>query len=280
VAEPSTQPADHAEPGGAAVSDQAGAANGKAAPADAAAVSAANGTAEAAPSVESSAVESPAADASAGNGSATNGASATGGPAAEPPPDGGPEAPEAADVAEPATARHRPLILLGVVALVVLALDAVSKQLVLSNLSVGHPKRLIPGVLYLDLIRNSGAAFSFGTNHTWIFPTITIVVIVWIAWMSQRLRSIPWAIAFGLVLGGALGNLSDRLFRAPGPMRGAVVDFISLFSNDGRGFAIFNLADSALCCGVALAILLELLGRHRDGTRQPPAWRSQAEVRD
>jgi signal peptidase II len=135
-------------------------------------------------------------------------------------------------------------------------------------------------VLYFDLIRNSGAAFSFGTNHTWIFPTITIVVIGWIAWMAQRLRSVAWSVAFGLVLGGALGNLADRLFRAPGPMRGEVVDFVSLFSNDGRGFAIFNIADSALSCGVALAILLEVLGRHRDGTRHAPAWRQEPEVRD
>jgi signal peptidase II len=176
--------------------------------------------------------------------------------------------------------RRLPLILVIVVALAVLALDSITKQLVLSNLHEGDPKRVIPGVLYLNLTRNSGAAFSFGTNHTWIFPTITFVVIVWIAWMSRKLRSVPWAIAFGIVLGGAFGNLTDRLFRAPGPMRGAVVDFISMFSDNGRGFAIFNLADSALTCGVALAILLELLGRHRDGTRQAPAWRSDSEVRD
>jgi signal peptidase II len=181
--------------------------------------------------------------------------------------------------AVPARSR-RSLAVLGGVALFVLAADLITKQLVLSHLHEGKPSRLIPGVLYLNLIRNSGAAFSFGTSHTWIFPTITIVVVGWITWMAQRLRSVPWAIAFGLVLGGALGNLADRLFRAPGPMRGEVVDFLSLFSNDGRGFAIFNVADSALCCGVALAILLELLGRHRDGSRQPPAWRSESEVRD
>ncbi len=73
------------------------------------------------------------------------------------------------------------------------------------------------------------------------------------------------------MLGGALGNLGDRLFRAPGPMRGHVVDFISLFSSDGSHFAIFNMADTALSCGVALALLLELLGRHRDGTRAQAA---------
>jgi signal peptidase II len=189
------------------------------------------------------------------------------------------------DVAAPdegaaAGPNRRSIIVLLAVGLGVLAIDLLTKQLVLSHLHEGEPKRLIPGVLYLNLIRNSGAAFSFGTNHTWIFPTITLVVIGWIVWMSRRLGSVAWGIAFGLVLGGALGNLADRLFRAPGPMRGAVVDFVSLFSNDGRGFAIFNIADSALSCGVALAILLELLGRHRDGTKQAAAWKSQPEVRD
>jgi signal peptidase II len=176
--------------------------------------------------------------------------------------------------------KRRPLVLLVLVAILVLVVDLITKQLVLTHLREDEPARVIPGVLYFDLIRNSGAAFSFGTNHTWIFPTITIVVIGWIAWMAQRLRSVAWSVAFGLVLGGALGNLADRLFRAPGPMRGEVVDFVSLFSNDGRGFAIFNIADSALSCGVALAILLEVLGRHRDGTRHAPAWRQEPEVRD
>ena len=71
--------------------------------------------------------------------------------------------------------------------------------------------------------------------------------------------------ALGLVLGGALGNLTDRLFRAPGPFIGHVIDFISVFDPGGRVFPVFNAADSALCTGVALAILLELTGRRRDG---------------
>ena len=94
-----------------------------------------------------------------------------------------------------------------------------------------------------------------------------MLVVGWIGWLARRLRSVPWAVALGLVLGGALGNLGDRLFRAPGFLVGHVVDFVSVFSPDGHYFAIFNVADSALTCGVVLAILLEVTGRRRDGTR-------------
>jgi signal peptidase II len=92
-------------------------------------------------------------------------------------------------------------------------------------------------------------------------------VIGWIGYMARRLRSVPWALALGLVLGGALGNLGDRLFRAPGPFQGHVVDMISLFGPYGEYFAVFNIADSCLSVGVVLAVLLELTGRQRDGSR-------------
>jgi signal peptidase II len=77
-------------------------------------------------------------------------------------------------------------------------------------------------------------------------------------------------LALGLVLGGALGNVADRLFRAPGPLVGHVVDFVSLFDDSGQVWPVFNLADSALCVGVVLAVLLELTGRRRDGSRTRP----------
>ena len=85
--------------------------------------------------------------------------------------------------------------------------------------------------------------------------------------MALRLRSLPWAVSLGLVLGGALGNLIDRIFRAPGPFVGHVVDMISLFDPYGQVWPVFNLADSSLVCGVLLAVLLELTGRQRDGRR-------------
>src|SRR5262245_49804016 len=106
-----------------------------------------------------------------------------------------------------------------------------------------------------------------GTRLTFVFPVIAVLVVGWIAWMARRLRSIPWALALGLVLGGALGNFADRLFRAPGPFVGHVVDFVSLFDDAGRAWPVFNLADSALSIGVVLAVLLELTGFRRSGGR-------------
>jgi signal peptidase II len=155
-------------------------------------------------------------------------------------------------------------------ALVVLLIDLVTKYLVVARLSGHPPVRLLGGAVYLVLTRNSGAAFSLGTHYTFVFPVVSLLVVGWIGWMALRLRSVPWAVSLGLVLGGALGNFGDRVFRAPGFMVGHVVDFISVFSDDGHVFPIFNAADSALCCGVALAILLELTGRRRDGTRVTP----------
>jgi signal peptidase II len=171
------------------------------------------------------------------------------------------------DAPGPRGSRSRAVAVLVVVAVLAVVADIITKQLVITHLREGEPVRVIGGVLYFDLVRNSGAAFSMGTHITWVFPTIAVVVVSAIAYLSMRLRSVGWAIALGLVVGGALGNLIDRLFRAPGPFRGEVVDFISLFSNSGRGFAIFNFADSCLTIGVILAVLLELTGRHRDGSR-------------
>ncbi len=157
-------------------------------------------------------------------------------------------------------------VLLAAAALAWIA-DLGTKHLALVTLADRDPVRLLGGAVYLTLTRNSGAAFSLAADHTWIFPLITVAVIGWIAWMAARLRSIPWAVGLGLVLGGALGNLTDRIFRAPGVFVGHVVDMVSLFDPYGRVWPIFNLADSALVTGVCLVILLELTGRQRDGTR-------------
>ncbi|GAA4599987.1 signal peptidase II [Actinoplanes octamycinicus] len=161
----------------------------------------------------------------------------------------------------------RAVAVLGATALVAVALDQWVKHLSTENLDPDEPVRILGGLIYLSLLRNSGAAFSFGSAYTWIFPVITLVVIGWIGWMATRLRSVPWAVALGLVLGGALGNLADRLFRAPGPFRGHVVDMISAFAPGGDVFAVFNIADSCLTVGVCLAVILELTGRQRDGSR-------------
>jgi signal peptidase II len=163
--------------------------------------------------------------------------------------------------------RRRAITILVATAVAALLADLGTKQLALATLQDGEPVRLLGGAVYLTLIRNSGAAFSLGSDYTWVFPLITLAVIGWISWMANRLRSLPWSIALGLVLGGALGNLTDRIFRAPGAFLGHVVDMVSLFDPYGQTWPIFNLADSALVSGVVLAILLELTGRQRDGTR-------------
>lgn len=156
---------------------------------------------------------------------------------------------------------------LGLLAALVLLIDLATKQLAVALLAGAEPVRLLGGAVYLVFTTNSGAAFSIGSSHTFIFPVIATAVIVWIVRMATRLRSTAWAVALGLVLGGAVGNLVDRIFRAPGPFRGEVVDMLSLFDPYGRVWPVFNAADAALVVGVALAVVLELAGRRRDGTR-------------
>ena len=150
------------------------------------------------------------------------------------------------------------------VALVVLALDLATKVLVVARLEGRPPIRLLGGALLLDVSRNPGAAFSFATGATWVFTIIAIVVIAVVAYVARRLRSAPWAWALGLLVGGAAGNLVDRLFRSPGPGRGAVVDFL-----DFRVWPVFNLADSAIVTGGLLAVLLSFRGIELDGRPRP-----------
>ena len=119
--------------------------------------------------------------------------------------------------------------------------------------------------IYLVETRNSGAAFSLGTGATVVLTLIALAVVVFILRTASRMRSTGWAVASGLVLGGAVGNLADRLFRAPGVGRGHVVDWISLFSDDGHVWPIFNIADSAIVCGAVLACMLALRGIEIDG---------------
>lgn len=166
------------------------------------------------------------------------------------------------------------MVVLAITALVAVGLDQLVKELSTNGLTEGQPLRILGGLIYLSLLRNSGAAFSLGSGYTWVFPLVTITVIGWITWMATRLRSVPWAIALGLVLGGALGNLGDRVFRAPSPFQGHVVDMISLFGPYAEYFAVFNVADACLSVGVVLAVLLELTGRQRDGSRTTKAGKT------
>lgn len=154
--------------------------------------------------------------------------------------------------------------LLAVVAVLAVVADVTSKLLVVAHLEGREPIRLLGGFLTLEASRNSGAAFSFAEGATVVFTAVAVAVVVVIVRTSRRLRSTPWALTLGLLLGGAVGNLIDRLFRSPGVGRGAVVDFIHL-----PHFAVFNVADSCITVGAALAVLLSLRGLEVDGTRRP-----------
>jgi signal peptidase II len=161
------------------------------------------------------------------------------------------------------------------VAAAIYALDVASKAIVVATMHYGQPIKLLGPALQLNYTRNPGAAFSVGEAYTILFTAIAVGVIVVILRLSRRLFSLPWAIALGLLLGGALGNLTDRITRAPGVLRGWVVDFIQL-----PHWPIFNLADSAICVGGALMVLLAFRGLHPDGTDERAVHQAQARNAD
>ena len=181
-----------------------------------------------------------------------------------------PSSPEpGGDAVGPTPRRRRIGILLSVAALVY-ALDTVTKLLVVAKLTPGRPVHVIGSFLQLDYTRNSGAAFSIGWGYTAVFSLIAIGVVVVIIRLARRLYSGPWAFALGLLLGGAVGNLTDRIARAPGPFRGWVVDFVQF-----PHFAIFNLADASISCGGVLMVLLAFRGLHPDGTDERAEYEAQ-----
>lgn len=180
-------------------------------------------------------------------------------------PEGEPVAPPAVPPSStdaPGPQPRRRLALLVVTAVVVLALDIATKAVVVATMTDGQRIPLLGDTVSLYLIRNSGAAFSLATGMTWVLTLVALAVVVGIVRFARRLRSVGWAIALGLVLGGALGNLTDRFFRGPGPLEGHVVDFVSV-----GWWPVFNAADSAICCGGALLVILALWGIEIDGRR-------------
>ncbi|MFD8708405.1 signal peptidase II [Kitasatospora sp. NPDC059648] len=174
-----------------------------------------------------------------------------------------------ATVVDKPKGRRRVGVLL-VVAVLAFLIDLGSKLLVVAKLENHAAIKVIGDVVTFQVIRNSGAAFGMGQALTVVFTMIASAVIVVIWRIARRLYSLPWAIALGLLLGGALGNLADRLFRAPGVFRGHVVDFISV-----QHFAVFNLADSAIVCGGILVVLLSFRGSNPDGSVHHPAEKGE-----
>ena len=158
--------------------------------------------------------------------------------------------------------RRVPVTVLWAVAVVVIVVDQITKQWALAALADGRHTALLGRALGLVLVRNPGAAFSFATGQTWIFALIAFLVVIIIIRVSRNLVSRSWAVALGLVLGGAVGNLIDRLLREPGFLRGHVIDFI-----DYGGYFVGNVADIAIVLAAAGIIILSLGGWEIDGTR-------------
>ncbi|MGI5220230.1 signal peptidase II [Nocardia sp. CA-290969] len=154
------------------------------------------------------------------------------------------------------------LRLLLAVAVTLFTLDLITKIVVVSQIQPGEQIPLIGDFVRLVLVRNPGAAFSMATGMTWLLTLIAAAVVIGVLRIGRTLRSPLWAIGLGGVLGGAFGNLMDRLFRAPGPMQGHVVDFFSVGS-----FPVFNVADSSIVCGAILLVVLTVFGFEPDGTR-------------
>lgn len=186
----------------------------------------------------------------------------------------GPDARDAADDGAPAESagaadapktRKRLKLLLSVAA-VVWVLDIVTKILAVRLLTPGQPVSIIGDTVTWTLVRNSGAAFSMATGYTWVLTLVATGVVIGIIWMGRRLVSPWWALGLGMILGGALGNLVDRFFRSPGPLRGHVVDFLSI-----GWWPVFNVADPAVVGGAILLVALSLFGYDFDaeGRRKP-----------
>jgi signal peptidase II len=148
------------------------------------------------------------------------------------------------------------------VALAAYALDLGSKIWAVEHLTGRGPQPLIGDLLQLHLTRNPGAAFSTGTEFTVVLSTLAMVAVLVVLYVGRRVASTGWAVALGLLLAGVAGNFTDRLFRAPGPFRGHVVDFLQL-----PHWPIFNVADMCIDTAVALIVLQAVRGIGIDGHR-------------
>ncbi|HSV40827.1 MAG TPA: signal peptidase II [Nocardioidaceae bacterium] len=144
---------------------------------------------------------------------------------------------------------RRPLLLFFIVAVTAYALDLGTKILAVEKLTGEPPVEVVGSLLKLNLARNPGAAFSTGTSYTVVLSCIAVGAVAVVLWYSRRLASPLWAVGLGCLLGGVLGNLTDRIFREPGVMRGHVVDFLQL-----PNWPVFNVAD--ICINVAAGVII------------------------
>lgn len=173
------------------------------------------------------------------------------------------ETPSAGSPSSPSGYSWKWTVLFGGVGLLVLLLDQVTKAIALAHLTPGEPVEVIGSLLKFNLIRNPGAAFSLGTGYTPYISAIQIAVALGVVYLSRKLGSVGWAVAFGLLFGGAVGNILDRIFREPSPFHGHVVDFLQT-----PHWAIFNVADMAVTSAAVLLVIQTLRGIKLDGTRE------------
>lgn len=132
-------------------------------------------------------------------------------------------------------------------------LDLSTKIWAVNNLSARNPVEIFGSLFQLTLIRNPGAAFSFATGATFVLTAIAVAAVIVIVYYSSKITSLGWASTLGLLLGGVLGNLTDRLFRSPGFFKGEVIDWLEI-----TNWPVFNLADSAIVVAAFLAIVLTI----------------------
>ena len=144
-----------------------------------------------------------------------------------------------------------------------LGVDQATKALAVDRLGDETDVRVVGSLLQLHLTRNAGAAFSTGTQFTIVLACLAAVATVVVAVIASRARTTAWAIALGLLLAGITGNLTDRLFRAPGPLRGHVIDFLML-----PHWPVFNAADICITLAAALIVLQAYRGVRLDGRRE------------
>ncbi|MGH1562698.1 signal peptidase II [Mumia sp. DW29H23] len=164
------------------------------------------------------------------------------------------------------TARSRRIVLFAVVAVVGYLIDLTTKIIAVARLEDADPVVVIPHVLHLTFVRNPGAAFGMATGFTIVLTVIALTVCVVVVRMARQLRDPLWAIGLGLLLAGALGNLTDRIFREPSPLRGHVVDFLQ-FPDWPPNWPVFNVADVMINVAAVIIVLQTVRGVGLDGTR-------------
>ena len=157
------------------------------------------------------------------------------------------------------------LVILAGAAIAAYGFDQLVKFIVVTNMTEGEVVPVLGAALQWQFVRNPGAAFSIASGMTWIFTILAAAVVTFIVWFARRIRSVAWALVFGLLLGGVLGNLTDRLFREPSFGLGAVVDMIS---TPWLIPAIYNFADVAIVSSMVLFMILTIRGVGLDGTRE------------